>query len=164
MTNPEGGGSIPGEFQAPKDSADSGQQEVNKPDGQPEQGKQEFATNVAQGEKDLDRLRAVDREKWGRRKKALEVLKPSGDILEDAKAFFQATDINPDRIGSPYSQAYTNGDRGTMLQYFKALDRFSGQPPSGDSNEWTIEYFKTSDNVVKKIVAAAEAGNLRMSE
>ena len=96
------------------------------------------------------------REKWGNKTKALEAIKPTGNPVEDAKAFFEAIQLDPNKLDSQYKTAFQNGDRKGMLGYFKDLEKTAGTLPAS-MNEYAQEYFRKFDEVVKKIISTAEA-------
>ena len=124
--------------------------------------REEWEALVAKGKRDIadidaERERAAkeQREEWERKIKALESVEPTGDIIEDAKAFFKAVDTNPDELDSRYGGAFEKEDRMGIMKYFKDLERTAGMiPPSG--RDYVVKYYIKFDQVVKKIISAAE--------
>ena len=123
---------------------------------------EEWVARVVQGKQDTadiieEREGAAEeqREEWERKIKALESVEPTGDIIEDAKAFFKAVDTNPDELDSRYGGAFEKGDRMGIMKYFKDLERTAGMiPPSG--RDYVVKYYIKFDEVVKKVISAAE--------
>jgi hypothetical protein len=121
--------------------------------------KQHEETMAAMDRKDEEDQRKWEdqrREKWGKNTKALEALDVTGDILEDTRAFFEAAQIDPNTLDSPYPQAFRKGDTKLMLEYFNEIHQAAGTAPAGMS-PGALEYFATFDKTVKKIIDAVEA-------
>lgn len=118
-------------------------------------GKEEIAGIVAQREEDHRQHEERQREKWGRKTKALEAIQPTGNPIEDAQAFFEAIQLDPNTLDSQYKTAYQNGDREGMLKYFKDVEKSAGTLPAS-MNQYAVEYFRKFDEVVKKIISTAE--------
>lgn len=120
--------------------------------------RQEWKQEIAAWRTDEERKKEERREKWERRTKALESIQPTGDIVEDAEAFFEAAEITDlGEFDSNYGGAFTNKDRKGMLQCFKDYERNPRAdflPPAAE--EMIVRYFRTFDQVVKKIISAAE--------
>src|ERR1017187_4642421 len=108
------------------------------------------------------------REKWEPKTRALEALKVTGDIAEDARAFFEATRFNPENLDVADQEAYRNGDPQGLLRYFQEVDRLCNAAPSRRHNsdatgqdfstyDGIVEaYFATYHRIVKEIIGAAE--------
>lgn len=97
-------------------------------------------------------------EKWERRTQALESIQPTGDIVEDAEAFFEAVEITGlEEFDSHYGGAFSKKDSKGILQCFKDYEknaRADFLPPETD--EAIVRFFRTFDEVVKKIISAYE--------
>jgi hypothetical protein len=98
---------------------------------------------------------AVRAEKWRQKLRALESLRLSGDLIEDAHRFFDAAQIDPHSLGEPYAGAYERADRETILEYFRQVDHGAGR--SGASRDPVVApYFTRLHAIVKEIIAAAQ--------
>lgn len=108
------------------------------------------------------------REKWEPKTRALEALKVTGNIAEDARAFLEATRFNPENLDVADQEAYRNGDPQGLLRYFQEVDRLCNAAPSRRHNsdatgqdfstyDGIVEaYFATYHRIVKEIIGAAE--------
>ncbi|HLC44803.1 MAG: hypothetical protein A2722_03350 [Candidatus Doudnabacteria bacterium RIFCSPHIGHO2_01_FULL_50_11] len=124
-------------------------------------GKRQIAQSKANIEKGDERLRAQEREleaPWRKKIQALESIEPTGDTIEDAKAYFAAVEFDPSKLDSPDSEAYVAGDRAGMLDYFrdlvKVLARHTNPPKKWT---WIGDFEAKDEEVVRNIIRAAEA-------
>lgn len=118
----------------------------------------EWKQEMAEWKTEEERKKEERREKWERRTKALELIQPTGDIVEDAEAFFEAAEITDlGGFDSHYGGAFTKKDRKGILQCFKDYEKNPRADfLSPEAGEMIVKYFRTFDEVVKKIVSAAE--------
>ncbi len=120
--------------------------------------KQEWEQATAKWEAEEESKKEERREKWERKTKALESLQPTGNIVEDAEAFFEAVEITDlGEFDAHYGGAFRDKDHKGILQCFKDYEKNSradSLPPAAE--EMIVKYFKMFDEVVKKIVSAAE--------
>ena len=114
------------------------------------------AATEKETEEELKQLEQQRREKWERRTVVLQALHLTGNIVEDARAFFQAAHIDPNTLEGRYSQAFRTGDRTVMLEYFRDIGKSAGTAPAGMSSA-AQEYFRTFNETVKQVIKAAEA-------
>jgi hypothetical protein len=119
-------------------------------------GKEEIASIEAQRGEDRRQRQEEQRNRFERKIRALQSIQPTGDSVEDARAFFEAIDFDPNQLDSPYDEAYRKSDQNSMLRYFKNIGDQAGELPLSNRESISI-YFRTLDRVVKSIIAAAEA-------
>lgn len=122
--------------------------------------KQKIMDILREGEEkeaSMDRAEDEYRKKWEQKIKALESIQPTGNILEDSKAFIEAAEIDPEKLSSPYREAFKNEDPEGIMQYFRDLERSRNAenlPPS--MKEYALRYFKEFDQAVNRIISAAK--------
>ena len=126
------------------------------------EGKQEIAGIQAESAAAVAAIKQEHGEKWERRIRALESIQPSGNPAEDAQAFLEAIGLDPSKLG-PYAQAYKEGKSSMTLRYFKEVDKRSGHELPPLLSEAAQRYFQVFDQVVKKIITAAEEAGVRES-
>lgn len=100
------------------------------------------------------RLEAKKEDKWTARAKKLRQFNPTGDIVHDAKSFFEADEFGADSLSATYRRAYEDGDGKTLAEYFLALWTIQAAP---EGNDPVNIYYRTKKETVKKILDAYES-------
>src|SRR5579862_3771662 len=98
-------------------------------------------------------LSAEGRQKWEHRYAALEALRLTGNILLDAKAFFEVAGINPSSLAAPYAEAYKHGDRQLLTEYFQ--NSSTTLKPDTVQDAFMREYFTLSQKVRQAIATGS---------
>jgi len=99
-------------------------------------------------------------EKWEHKIRALTSIQPSGNPAEDARSFLEAIGLDPSKLGS-YAQAYREGNKSMMLRYFKEVDKQGGHELPAFLSEAARRYFQAFEQLVKKIINAAEKAGVK---
>jgi hypothetical protein len=100
-------------------------------------------------------LRSEQSERWEMKLLALKTIRPTGDLIVDADAYFKATKISVDSLDHRYAGAYEHGDRQVLLEYFQLVA--SALNPASVQDETMREYFTAQRDVAQRIVEATEA-------
>lgn len=56
---------------------------------------------------------------WQRKTEALKALQPTGNLEDDARAYFKAIEFDPAQVGAEYNRAFETGNMEDMLRYFE---------------------------------------------
>lgn len=108
-----------------------------------ERKQQNLELQIRLREEEEEHRRELDR-KWEQKTRQLEALKPSGDIVEGARNYFEATDLDPDQLHPAYREAFFSGDEEGMDRYFEDQLQIT---PEGD-REAIRKYHETQKEVM----------------
>lgn len=104
---------------------------------------------------DRTRSQQEDIKKWMDRARAIEELRPTGNLVADARDYFKLLGDNPEEIESPYGEAFREGEENEalILEYFKDQKRIrtENRPPGGHAGQEA--YYTAVVNFVEKLEA-----------
>jgi hypothetical protein len=112
---------------------------------------------IGQLRADTDTINERFSEKWRKRAATLEALQPTGNLAEDAKALFQASQTDPSRVNSRYNLNEENG----LAQYLGDLRNTAAAAVGTEHDKNMQAYYEALARTIERILTAHKTAENR---
>lgn len=114
-------------------------------------------TGIGQLRADTDTITERFSAKWKKRVASLEALQPTGDLAEDAKALFHASEINPSRVNARYNLNDENG----LAQYLDDLQKTANAAVGTEHDKDMQTYYQALARAIEGILTTHKTADNR---